>query len=171
VLKDGELAYHLTGTDFYQKLDDPILLNSRQIWDQEFVSENDTVYRSAYLAYKIYKVAPIDTLHEATDDELLKLVQEHSSSNYSEGYVKGVHDSDAAKILRVLVQKHVDLGLLRFSPQIRSYAQFFWNSLASEEQNLLNQKLKASGEVLQYFPEETTSNFVVEALAPSRYKV
>ena len=69
------------------------------------------------------------------------------------------------KILRVLVQKHVDLGLLRFSPQIRSYAQFFWNSLASEEQNLLNQKLKASGEVLQYFPEETTSNFVVEALA------
>jgi len=165
VLKDGELAYHLTGTDFYQKLDDPILLNSRQIWDQEFVSENDIVYRSAYLAYKIYKAAPVDTLHEATDDELLKLVQEHSSSNYSEGYVKGVHDSDAAKILSVLIQKHVDLGLLRFSPQVRSYAQFFWNSLAGEEQNLLNQKLKASGEVLQYFPEETSSNFVVEALA------
>ncbi len=164
VLKDGILAYHLTGTDFYQQLDNPVLLNSRQIWDQEYVSENETVYRAAYLAYKIYKSNPLNKLHNLEEKALLKLVQEESNTNYNEGYVKGVHDEDAAQILKVLVQKHVDLSLLTFNPQIRANAQFFWNSLNLESKKTINLKLKASGEVLQYFPEDSEADFVVSFL-------
>ncbi|RXG32673.1 DNA repair ATPase [Leeuwenhoekiella marinoflava] len=164
VLKNGELAYHLTGTDFYEKLNHPVLLNSRQIWDQEFVSENDSIYRSAYLAYKIFDASDKQYLHELSDEDLLKKIQELSSSNYSEGYVKGVHDLDAAQILKVLLQKYVDLGLLRFDPKIRAYAQYFWNSLEQEEQHLLDQKLKASGAVLQYFPADKEYEFILNLL-------
>ena len=164
VLKDGNLAYHLTGTDFYQELNNPVLLNSRQIWDQEYVSESDDVYRSAYLAYSIFESTDAITLQEATEEKLLKVVQEVSSNKYSEGYVKGVHDVDAAKILRVLVQKNSDLGLLTFQPKIRANAQYFWNYLPESEKNLLNSKIKASGEVLHYFPDNPEYEFVVNLL-------
>ncbi|MFD2827484.1 DNA repair ATPase [Leeuwenhoekiella polynyae] len=164
VLKDGVLAYHLTGTDFYQTLNHPVLLNSRQIWDQEFVSENDQVYRSAYLAYRIFNALDKNALHQASEEELLAKLQEFSSSNYSEGYVKGVHDQDAVQILKALVQKHTDLGLLRYHPKIRAYAQYFWNSLESEMQQQINNKLKASGEVLQFFPEDEEYDFIIEML-------
>ncbi|WP_290476652.1 DNA repair ATPase [Leeuwenhoekiella sp. UBA1003] len=164
VLKDGVLAYHLTGTDFYQQLDNAVLLNSRQIWDQEYVSENENVYRAAYLAYKLFKTEAFDKLYNASDAELLEHVQRVSNSNYSEGYVKGVHDQDAAQILKVLVQKHKDLGLLIYNPQIRAGAQYFWNSLETEVQKSINLKLKASGEVLQYFPNNPESNFILDYL-------
>ncbi|MGO4910843.1 DNA repair ATPase [Leeuwenhoekiella sp. W20_SRS_FM14] len=164
VLKDGYLAYHLTGTDFYQELNHPILLNSRKIWDQEYVSENELVYRSAYLAYSIFETTATHLLQQASDEELLKIVQEASSNKYSEGYVKGVHDVDAAKILRVLVQKHNDLGLLIFQPQIRASAQYFWNYLNETDKKQLNTQIKSSGEVLQYFPDNSDYEFVVNIL-------
>jgi hypothetical protein len=105
VLKDGALNYHLTGTDFYQELSNETLLASRHIWDQEFVSETNEVYRSAYLAYKLFNKLDKHILLEAGDDTLLGIVQEESRNDYAEGYVKGVHDVDATKILKVLVHK------------------------------------------------------------------
>ncbi|MGB5944178.1 MAG: DNA repair ATPase [Leeuwenhoekiella sp.] len=164
VLKNGELNYHLTGTDFYQKLDNPILLNSRNLWDQELVSENDQVYRSAYLAYKLFQKIGTEKLYDKTGEELLKIVQQESSSDYAEGYVKGVHDRDAAEILATLVNKHHSLGLLRFRPEIRAFAQYFWNSLEAAKQAQLDQSIKASGEVLQYFPQTREYDFLIKEL-------
>lgn len=164
VLKNGVPNYHLTGTDFYQELKDKTLLNSAKLWDQEFVSENEQVYRSAYLAYKLFKKLPFEDLLKASEEELLKIVQKESSSDYSEGYIKGVHDVDATKILIVLVHKHHELGLLTFSPQIRSYAQYFWNSLSEVVREDLDQTLKASGEVLNIFPATKEYDFLIDKL-------
>ncbi|MGI0105967.1 DNA repair ATPase [Salinimicrobium sp. WS361] len=165
VLKNGIPYYHLTGTDFYQELKDETLLNSRKQWEQEFVSENQKVYRSSYLAYKMFKKLPLEQLLKAGDDELIKIVQQESSSDYSEGYIKGVHDVDAAKILKVLVHKHHELGLLRFPPQIRAFAQYFWNSLPGNVKQELDKTIKASGEVLSIFPDAREYDFVIENLA------
>nr|WP_311195810.1 ATP-binding protein [Antarcticibacterium sp. 1MA-6-2] len=164
VLKDGAPHYHLTGTDFYQELKDETLLNSQKLWEQEFVSENERVYRSSYLAYKLFRELPGEELLKASEEELLKIVQKESSSDYSEGYIKGVHDVDAAKILSVLVHKHHELGLLIFSPQLRSYAQYFWNSLPVEARKELDQTLKASGEVLTIFPATKEYDFLIQNL-------
>lgn len=165
VLKEGALNYHLTGTDFYQELSNDILLNSRHIWDQEYVSETVEIYRSSYLAYKLFKAIPTDTLLEAGEEELLKIVQKNSRNDYSEGYVKGVHDIDATKILKVLVHKHHELGLLTYPPEIRAYGQYFWNSLEPTSQKSLDQTIKASGEVLQFFPNATEYQFLIETLS------
>ncbi|WP_405201481.1 DNA repair ATPase [Dokdonia sp. LLG6352-1] len=165
VLKDGALNYHLTGTDFYQELSNETLLASRHIWDQEFVSETSEVYRSAYLAYKLFNKLDKHTLLEAGDDALLAIVQEESRNDYAEGYVKGVHDVDATKILKVLVHKHNELGLLTYAPEIRAYAQYFWNSIDPNTQKTLNQSIKASGEVLQFFPDAKEYQFIVETLS------
>nr|WP_103070007.1 DNA repair ATPase [Aquimarina sediminis] len=180
VYKDGTLNYHLTGTDFYQEITNEILLQSKKYWDQELISENQEIYRAAYLAYKIFKQysvkatkTSLDSSKEALDktdlislnnEELLDLVKSESSKNYSEGYVKGVHDVDASKILKVLITKDHDLGLLRFTPNTRAFAQYFWYSLDAEKQTKWNTTIKASGEVLQTFPNSTEYYNVISDL-------
>ncbi|UZO81239.1 DNA repair ATPase [Aquimarina sp. ERC-38] len=153
VYKEEVLQYHLTGTDFYQKVKNEILLQSKKYWDQELISENPKVYRSAYLAYKIFTENNKNELLSLDEDQLLEVVRSSSSKSYSEGYVKGVHDVDAVKILTVLIRKHHDLGLLRYTPHTRAFAQYFWHNLPSEKHTYWNHRLKAAGEVLAVFPE------------------
>ncbi len=184
VYKDEALAYHLTGTDFYQKIDNPILVQSKKYWDQELISENDNIYRSAYLAYKIfdrYQNKRVDTQTTSSDkketdhpsltmlneEQLLELVKSESSKNYAEGYIKGVHDIDASKILKVLITKNHDLGPLRFSPNTRAWAQYFWFSLDSDAQEYWNTTIKASGQVLAAFPESKEYHKVIQNLSES----
>ncbi len=164
VYKNGVLQYHLTGTDFYEEVTDSILLNSKHLWEQEYISENSEIYRSAYLAFKVFQNLPLEKLQNLPTEKLLQIVQEESSNNYAEGYVKGVHDQDAAQILRVLVQKHTELGLLRYVPKIRAAAQFFWNSLADNIKENYDEALKASGEVLSIFPNTKEYEFLLENL-------
>lgn len=164
VFHDNDLNYHLTGTDFYKQLDNEEFVNNRHLWNQEYVSETDEIYRGAYLAYKLFSNFSEDELLSLNDDELLKLVQEQSRNDYSEGYVKGVHDVDASRLLKLLVHKHHELGLLTYRPEIRGYAQFFWNSLNEEVKNELDKSLKTAGEVLQYFPTSNEYASVVEKI-------
>ncbi|NAS31242.1 AAA domain-containing protein [Flavobacteriaceae bacterium R38] len=152
VYRDESLFYHLTGTDFYQPVENEILLNSENYWNREFVSENEEVYRSAYLAYKIVSTYTKDDLEKYTEDELLEIVRSESSKSYTEGYIKGVHDIDAFKILKTFITKASDLGLLRYHPKIRAFAQYYWYSTSIEQQQNRNEKIKTSGEVLAAFP-------------------
>ncbi|RZS98914.1 DNA repair ATPase [Aquimarina brevivitae] len=184
VYKDEGLAYHLTGTDFYQQIENEILLQSKKYWNQELVSENQDVYRSAYLAYKIFLLHLTDavkaqsnkkntkefdrlSLTSMNDEELLELVRSESSKNYAEGYIKGVHDIDAAKILKVLVTKHNDLGLLQYDPNIRAFAQYYWFSLSAEKQEYWNTKIKESGDVLAMFPKSKAYLSLLSGLTKS----
>jgi|GEM_PF-2950288 len=164
VYKDQTLKYHLTGTDFYQEIENEILINSRNYWDQELISENKTIYRAAYLAYKTFTNQP-ENLENHTEEKLLELVKAESSKNYTEGYVKGVHDEDASKILKLLITKNHDLGLLRYKPAVRAYGQFFWQSLNKEQKALWNQKVKASGEVLSAFSDSKEYKKVISELS------
>ncbi len=163
VYKDKTLQYHLTGTDFYQEIDNDILLSSKKYWDQELISENEDVYRASYLAYKIFTNANQD-ISSMNEKELLAWVQSQSSKNYAEGYVKGVHDIDASKILKVLISKEKDLGVLRYPAQARAYAQFFWHQLSSEEKSYWNTTIKAAGEVRSIFPESDEYLSLLNAL-------
>ncbi|MCA9564189.1 MAG: DNA repair ATPase, partial [Myxococcales bacterium] len=45
VPRDDGMAFHLTGTNFYQSVDNPEFLATQALWSQQLVSENDSVYR------------------------------------------------------------------------------------------------------------------------------
>ncbi|KOS07235.1 AAA family ATPase [Flavobacterium akiainvivens] len=164
VFKEGALNYHLTGTDFYQQIKGSSLDSLQKYWSQSLVSENDAIYRGAYLAYKIFKNYGAGNLYNLTDEALEAIVKEETSKNYTEGYVKGVHDADAFKILRVLVAKHNNLKLLQYAPATRALAQFAWFGLKEETRSSLNAKIKASGSVLAVFPQSGEFDYIIAQL-------
>lgn len=135
VYRDGDLFFHLTGTDFLERVDDPELLECRDLWEQELVSETPEVYRSEYLAYQMLQAAilgknelSLTRLTELVADEtaLLAEVRRFAAGLYTEGYEKGVHDADAASILPHLVRLYGECKLLRYDSECRAYAIIFW---------------------------------------------
>jgi hypothetical protein len=167
VYKEKSLFYHLTGTDFYQEIENEILLKSRNYWNQSFISENENVYRASYLAYRITQENSIESLYNLTDTALLDLVKNIASKRYTEGYTKGVHDMDAFKILKTFIEKEMALGLLQFSPKIRAFSQLFWHCLSEEKRTFYGDKIKASAAVLKVFPKSESHLQLITDLGKS----
>ena len=131
VIKDGDMFFHLSGTNYFERIDHAELLATKSVWDQPVVSENRDVYRGEYLAYLMLNQinagqVELPKSDGSTDDKLLEAVQAFMAPRYSEGYVKGVHDHDAAKILKPLLELDRNLGLLKYSTQARTLAGVFW---------------------------------------------
>ena len=164
VFKEGKLNYHLTGTDFYQPLKNDILNSGKKYWNQDLISENDEIYRASFLAYKIFRNYSIPQLSAMTVENLRAIVGDETSKNYSEGYIKGVHDADAFQILKTLLEKHNALGMLRFDSKTRAFAKFFWHNLEVEKREKLNQKIKSAGEVLEIFPNSNQFDYILVEL-------
>src|SRR5690606_19278498 len=131
VNRNNELFYHLTGTSFYQKVKNTDLANYKDIWNQELISENNTVYRAEYLAYKTFKAATYN------DFDASVFINQTVEQNYSEGYVKGVHNTDALAIYEALQSIDKKLGVLRYNVSTRSVAQLFWHHLSENDQQKL----------------------------------
>ncbi|WP_412759458.1 DNA repair ATPase [Nocardiopsis rhodophaea] len=152
---DGRMAVSITGTDFRAPVLDAGFQATRRFWDRLVVSESAEVYRAEYLATSILAMAEagaeglsLDTLRAAaaaaaSEGEgegdgaahgLLALVRRVAESRYNEGYERGVHDHDAARILDVLLRLRTDAGLLRYPSAARSAAQLFWAFGAGKEQ-------------------------------------
>jgi len=134
VPRGAGVALHLTGTDFYQAIDDPEFQETKPFWDQVVVSETPAVYRAEYLAAcmlfdaeagKGLMLADLeaDVLQESA---LLERVRTYAADRYDEGYDRGIHDADAARILAVLLGLRQTVDLLRFSGPARSLAALFW---------------------------------------------
>ncbi len=131
-----EMAFHLTGTDFYQLVDDPEFSETADLWDQTLISESAEVYRAEYLAAEALAAAEARegglTLERFTQAQagghggLLTLLREFAANRYDEGYERGVHDADAAAILEKLLALRSAAGLLRYPSAARAVAAFFW---------------------------------------------
>jgi hypothetical protein len=136
--RDGALAFHLTGTRFFEKVDSAELETQRAVWDQAVVSENAEVYRAEFLAWKI--LTGVTGVTELTE------VSAFMAQRYDEGYTKGVHDHDAALILKPLREMQSALGLLRHSPESRGYARLFWHAWAEDaEKKALFSRMQSKG--------------------------
>lgn len=162
VLRDEQLYYHLTGTDFYQPLENDMLLNNRQFWYQDYVSENKQVYRSEYLAYKIFN--NLDDYTTITPEQVENLVKKEANINYAEGYTKGVHDLDAIEILQVLIQKHEALDMLTYPSHLRAQAQFFWNLLEESKRTHFLRLIRVTGEVVNSFNKNAQKSYILSKL-------
>ncbi|CAM3924475.1 MULTISPECIES: DNA repair ATPase [Pseudoalteromonas] len=145
--RDEQLMLHLTGTDYFEpiidKQDLATLQQSRHLWQQTLVSENDYVYRAEYLAAQII-LACENSEHSLTftqleqaqrDKQLLQLVQKFAEPRYQEGYEKGIHDHDASAIIDTLLTQKSSLDLLIYPPSCRIVAQLFSAQLSTTQLN------------------------------------
>ncbi|GAF62979.1 ATPase [Psychrobacter sp. JCM 18903] len=142
------LNLHLTGTDYYEVLNNVELNALRPYWDMNIASESDTVYRAEYLAYSIIESAKnsqegltearLYQAYDATvitldvngdidnDSPLSKLVKAYATPRYQLGYDKGIHDHDATLLLMQILPTLREAGLLIYTPQVRALAQLFY---------------------------------------------
>ncbi len=180
VHRDGQPFLHLTGTRYFEAITDEAFLATRSAWNQELPSENQDVYRAEFLAARLLESAlesratpatsseeeeegvspanaggavPMETLLGFSEEQRLAWVQEAMAPRLQEGYLKGVHDHDAAAIFQVLLATHVGLGLARFPPDARACAMVFWHRFCpSEIRALWEVRLRAFGERNRLFP-------------------
>ncbi|WP_201573975.1 DNA repair ATPase [Psychrobacter sp. H8-1] len=155
---DGKrvLNLHLTGTDYYEVLDNAELNALRPYWDMNIASESDNVYRAEYLAYSIIESAKnsqdgltearlyqaydetvstisstIDSNSDIDDNSALaKLVKTYATPRYQLGFEKGIHDHDATLLLMKILPTLREAGLLIYTPQVRALAQIFYWQLS-----------------------------------------
>ncbi len=128
VLRGGEMCLHLTGTQFFEPLVDEALTLSKDIWNQELISENAGVYRGEYLAIDLFEQIKSGEI-AIPESVTSSWVQTQISGRFDEGYAKGVHDHDTAAILGSLLQFDSSIDLLRHAPSVRAAANLWFNKL------------------------------------------
>ena len=156
--QDDGLYFHLSGTRFFQRIEDDGLNALQDVWDQDVISENAEVYRGEYLAYHMLLAlddAQAEALRHGGPEELAREMQRFMGSRYSEGYIKGVHDHDAALLLRALLDFRDRAQLLRYSTPARALARLYWRQAPeTPDKALLQAQLAGLGLVLQTFSGE-----------------
>ncbi|MEZ5324415.1 MAG: DNA repair ATPase [Verrucomicrobiales bacterium] len=164
VPRDGTMYFHLAGTNFFEKITDPEFLDTRQVWEQEVVSEDDDVYRVEFLAWRILQTLEtkrdpllaadsVQAFATLAESEQLEAIQRFMGPRYSEGYTKGVHDRDCALLLGAFLPIHLAAGLLRYSPATRACGLLFWEQWTDEKAKYtMEAKLRSFGLVRESFP-------------------
>ncbi|MBB5350127.1 phage shock protein A [Haloferula luteola] len=144
--EDG-MAFHLAGTKYFERIEDPAFLATREAWDLEVPSEGPEVARVEYLAWQFLRSGRVDR------EDLLQEVQAFMQPRYAEGYTKGVHDEDAAKLLEALLPVHEEAGLLRFGPRARAAGILFWDCWEDSAKLMLAGQLASYGKRRMWFRE------------------
>lgn len=146
VLRNAQYYYHITGTSFYEPLNFTAD-EFKEVWNQEFVSENSKVKRFEYLAWNVFS-AHKEITSEAENE---KAVQQFTAEHFGEGLVKGIHDKDAETIVLKLQQMHNELGLMRFTTEERSLAQLFWFFLENDKKEYYTKQFEAAAIIAESF--------------------
>jgi MoxR-like ATPase len=153
VPREGALAVHLTGTDYFEPIEDPILNEARDLWEQALPSESPDVYRGEYLAYTVLSEAlrgergsSLDRLKQEalTEGALLATVRAAAADRHDEGYERGVHDVDAAAILAKLVALLGAAGTLRHESGARALGVLHLSTLDDTTRALLTRRCRSA---------------------------
>ncbi|MCG6118846.1 MAG: DNA repair ATPase [Aquimonas sp.] len=140
--RGGELCLHLTGTEYYEPAQDEELARLRVFADSTLESESAEVGRAEYLAASLFEAArsgiegqDLTALKAelADPDALARRLREFAASRYREGYEKGIHDSDAARILAAWLPLREAAGTLIFPPAARALAALAWLAQSDRE--------------------------------------
>lgn len=142
VPKGEQLFFHLSGTEYYQSIDDAEFNELRPFWQQILISETPQIYRGEYLAYSVFNdalnhqggLSEVDII-DKDFTELQKVVREYANPRYQDGYEKGVHDHDATQILSTILPIYQKEPVLIHSPLARAMANYYW--LQQTDQTLI----------------------------------
>jgi len=159
--KPAQMRLYITGTDFSETIDDEAIMATQAYWQQSLPSETKAVYRSEYLAWSFYRsiesgeysAVKMDQLLAAQKEEaqLLVLLRDYAQPRYQDGYEKGIHDTDAAKILSVFLDLQQQAGLLRYSPSVRSLALLYWLQQDTQRQQQWLERCRNAHSLYQLF--------------------
>lgn len=159
--REDHLALHLTATRYFETIEDAEVEELRDVWGLTLPSESEQVYRGEYLAFSFLRqLEEAGRLEEAvgwSEPERLAAIREFMAPRYSDAYVKGVHDQDAASIFAVLARVHHAAGELRFAPAARALAISAWEQ---KPEAVLEAQLRSYGTMRKHFS---------DAGAPGRY--
>ncbi|MCP4455979.1 MAG: hypothetical protein GY809_31360, partial [Planctomycetes bacterium] len=97
-------------------------------------------------------------------------VQVFMGPRYDEGYIKGVHDHDAALILKALLTLEPGIGLLRYSTQARSLAWAFWHLADLTDRDLFTAKISGMGQAHSLFGADKALGSYLEELRDSLWQ-
>lgn len=126
------IALQLTGTDYRRRLNEPRADAFRAVWGQPLPNETAEVYRAEFLAAQLWQrletgdTALRDALHASDPQQLADLVAEEAQRRPGEDYQRGVHDADAAAILREVARLAAGAGELRVPAAARVLAQAWY---------------------------------------------
>ncbi len=164
VNRSGNMFFHLTGTNFFEQVVDEDFNQTKRVWEQTLISENEEVYRGEYLAYIFYKnLLKVSDTFEVSDT--LDQIRTFAANRYHEGYTKGIHDEDAAAILTEIIALSDNIDLLRYPSIDRACAQLFWQKfIPQSDKEDLHHQLKSAGSVLQFFPDSQEFDYLLGLL-------
>ena len=172
---NDELFVRLTGTDYFEPLNNETLIDLRAYWSMTVPSETEGLYRSEFLAYSILKTAEKNdteltwqklTSAVADINELKVLVSEFATPRYREGYEKGIHDHDAALILKQLVISYELADVFKFSPVSRGLACVYWaNRQQGENQKLWHQRAKNAKHMASVFDDTKAKQLLASEIS------
>ncbi|MCC6648493.1 MAG: DNA repair ATPase [Polyangiaceae bacterium] len=175
VPREGGLAAHLTGTDYFEPITDELIEASRDLWDDTLVSESAEVYRAEYLAVSIFLAAEagedglsVAKLREEAIDpaRLLALVRGRAEARIEEGYERGVHDADAARILERVLHLAGTVGLMRYSPDARAAAVLWWVTLDPAARDTVRRRARAATRLADELGDSSNRRALVDELGP-----
>jgi hypothetical protein len=164
VPSQGALSFQITGTDYVAPVNDLRLAALKSRWDQALVSETAELCRSEYLAGCLVQAAQrgqggdgvldwaglVAQVAQPDGDAagavpLLETVRAFAAPRYQEGYQKGVHDQDAARLAAALVRMQDAAGLLAWGPSERSLALLYWqHGRFANEREALQRRARAA---------------------------
>lgn len=161
VRRSDRLFYHLIGTSFYKEVTADSLYQHRAIWEQELISENNTVYRSEYLAFQVFQ----ESMQQNDPWSFETFLNDRTERDYAAAYLKGVHNTDATLIYKGLKKLQEELGILQYPPVVRVAAQLFWFGLDEASRNRLQQLISAAYSIQESFPQSRRASFVEKELS------
>ncbi len=142
---EAEQTYlSLTGTDYRKRLEHPELVSFKTVQAQALISESAGVYRGEYFAYRVFQAlqgeqawGKVDTTAiqaalRIDDQSLAALLAKEAAQRVGDDYQPGVHDQDAAKILRCLQRLSDAAGSLAMPAAARMLAQIWLQQLRHE---------------------------------------
>ncbi|MDO5090244.1 MAG: DNA repair ATPase [Cardiobacteriaceae bacterium] len=173
--REGKLCAHLAGTQYFQPIEHPELDALRDYWDISVLSESAALYRSEYLAAEMLRAAvrreqglTLEALGQAVQSlpDLQALAAAFAAPRYQEGYEKGIHDHDAARILQAVFPLWQHAGSLRYPPNARALAQLYWAEHAADHPALAVEA-QAAAQMAARFAHSAASDALVAELAPA----
>jgi MoxR-like ATPase len=158
---DDKLHAVLTGTDYREPIPEELLAGTESFWSRSLASESPALSRAEFLAGSLMLDALYEvggevlndfTMAAATESGIEDLVRNEAQERVDHGYERGVHDHDAALLLRGLLDRLTGAGLLRYSAQVRADAIIFWDhGLDAEAQEAWRARCRSLGRLRQQF--------------------
>lgn len=172
VPRKQHMFYHLTGTSFFERIQNPAFNALTELWSQEFISESQEVYRCEFLMHQLLEHISnnkTDFLDQSgylvKKEKALELIRTFMSTRYNEGYLKGVHDHDTYTLLHEVIKTTKEVDLLRYPSNERAFARLFWHKFIPEaKREILNAQIKGAGKIIALFPNTSQFNILIEEI-------